>query len=297
MVGETTEEKYKQRIGKLKTLGVAIHPNLKAQEVYNILKADGNKTEGTIKTYIVALLNYIGKTKGFEKVRDDLYNMMMRIKGEINNEVGKNELQGKQIENYEDWTKIEGVYTKMKNQDNEKQVNYKKLLIVSLYVLFPPRRIQDYTHMYVVPTRQQTKDTTKNYYVNTKEGYYIFNVYKTKKQLRQQIFGVPKGLDSIIKHYISTYGVIGRLLDYDSDGSLIKRLHEIFNDELKKSISVDILRHSYITYRKQKGMTVNESKLLASQMGHGVQSQSEYDKFKGKGKGKGKGNKIPFINY
>ena len=65
-----------------------------------------------------------------------------------------------------------------------------------------------------------------------------------------------------------------------SDGALIMRLKSIFNSYNNKQVSINILRHSYITYKHQKGEldTVEQREKLASKMGHSIQLQLEYYK-------------------
>jgi hypothetical protein len=78
---------------------------------------------------------------------------------------------------------------------------YTDALLLALYMFFPPRRLE-YCEMVIKDHKPKELDPNLNYYINRRNGYFIFNNYKTVKKYKTQYFEVPQDLDIIIKQYI-----------------------------------------------------------------------------------------------
>lgn len=144
-----------------------------------------------------------------------------------------------------------------------------KKLIVSFYILIPPRRLKDYEYLYY----NALENKINNYYdSNTKE--LIFNNYKTSKKYGPQHIKVPETLHVIIEKYVSEKNIKNNemIIKYSSS-SLYHKLFGLL------SCSVDGLRHSYVNnfYNKKFPMS-NEIEELAYLMGHDVKTNLRYRK-------------------
>lgn len=190
-------------------------------------------------------------------------------------------------ENWVDWnTDVVGLYNQMKVNANalfklktitpEQLYELSKFVLLSLYVLFPPRRIVDYSLLKF----GKSKNPDKEFNYVTKDSI-IFNQYKTKKAYGQQVFSLPPELQTILKKwkpYCSTDFVITNKSG-DNDGFSSNGITRMLNDIFKpKDVSANLLRHSYITEFLKSDRTLVESDELAAKMAHSVGQQSLYKK-------------------
>jgi hypothetical protein len=186
----------------------------------------------------------------------------------------KNELSEREKKQFLSWDKI----LEIKDQIF-KSNSIKDKMIIALYTLIPPRRTLDYAEMiYVVNEPEQTN---KNYLIDNKKM--IFNVYKTSNVYKQQIITVPDDLQNIITQYITECKIKPNdlLLGFPSSNGLtvyLSRLISKYNKGI--GFSVDILRHSYITSRRNdlfgKCTTVEEMIDFASKMSHSLLQELLY---------------------
>jgi len=135
----------------------------------------------------------------------------------------------------------------------------------------PPRRSLD---MALLKIRNYSK--TDNYY---KSGKLYFNKYKTSDKYGLQVLEVPEELNTIIKKWIKINE--GDYLLFSSNGNpltssqITRMLNKIFDG---KKISVDMLRHIYLTnYYKHMPDLIKMEK-LASDMGHSINTAMTYIK-------------------
>jgi hypothetical protein len=146
-------------------------------------------------------------------------------------------------------------------------------IILSFYHLIPPRRSLDLVKFKV---RNMDKDTD-NYMVGRKM---IFNEYKTKNIYGKQSVTIPQKLKHIIDKWTGLH--TNDYLIFNENGTpftsaqLTHRLNRIFGG---KKVSVNMLRHSFITYNvlpNTPALTKMES--VARDMGHSVDTQVLYKK-------------------
>ena len=113
-------------------------------------------------------------------------------------------------------------------------------------VFIPPRRSKDF-----VDFKIKDIDKEKNNYLD--KNKLIYNSYKTSKTYGQQSVEIPKQLNQILKKWISVNPTNYLLFDTNfnalSSVKLNQRLNKIFDE---KKISVNILRHSFLTDKYKK---------------------------------------------
>ena len=157
------------------------------------------------------------------------------------------------LETYEKLKNEADPLIKKKNMDNDTVMKY---VVLSLYVLQPPRRSLDYTKMMVVPIYNENLD--KNYnYLDLKNKQFIFNNYKTRGTYQAQIVKVSDVLFKLLKSYRKE----GRLLSSKNGKELTSpQITHLLNSIFGKKISVSMLRNIYLTSLygdEQKTLTKN----------------------------------------
>lgn len=149
-------------------------------------------------------------------------------------------------------------------------------LIYCLYTLAPPVRA-DYAEMPVVGYYGKThkNDIKKNYCVmHDRNGYFIFNKYKTEKKYGQLKIPIPSELYTVIKERVN----VGELLlpSVSSPSTLSKRVMTIFTKLSGKAMGIGLLRHSYITTYLSTVQRITDKADLAMRMMHSWVTQETY---------------------
>ena len=200
---------------------------------------------------------------------------MMKDAKDIHEEYKEQKKTEKQKENWLSVQEIEDKYNKLLRQVQDifkkKAIANVSIIIDYLLVaflsghLFPPRRSLDYA-LLKWKNFDQNED---NYY---KRGKCYFNKYKTSDTYGLAKLDVPKEVDSILKKWLkinpSEYVLISSNNKPLSSSQITKILNKIFG----KDVSVNMLRHIYLT-NYYKGMPkLSNMEKLASSMGHNVET-------------------------
>jgi len=144
-------------------------------------------------------------------------------------------------------------------------------VMLAVYTLIPPRRIQDYILMKI---KSKTIDMgADNFYM---KGAFHFRTYKTAKFMGLQIEKLPKELDTIIKKWILVNPTDYLFFDWKKEQLTGPALTKMLNAIFGKNISVNILRHVYVT--EKAGPLIAELQKTASAMGHDLHMQQQYIK-------------------
>lgn len=146
-------------------------------------------------------------------------------------------------------------------------------VLLSMYVLIPPRRSMDYT-VFKIRNFNEASDSEDNYMVNynknKKKGLvsFVFNTYKNSKRLgRQVINDIPKTLERLIEMW-KTYNKSDYLLINNqgkpvSQSRIASWLNDIFGG---RQISTSMLRHIFLT-NKYKDVDLQDLTDTANAMG------------------------------
>ena len=148
----------------------------------------------------------------------------------------------------------------------------------------PPRRLE-YSNM-IILIENNEKELLKdhNYLIcdiNYNAKYFIFKNYKTSNVFGEQKILIPESLSNIIKEYIlfKKKKNKDKLFNINSN-TLGKNISKIFNIIYNEKISLRWLRISYATYIRKKNLSNNELKDISEKMGHGIVTNSRYNKIK-----------------
>jgi hypothetical protein len=157
----------------------------------------------------------------------------------------------------------------LSTRDLEKIQDY---IIASVYTLIPPRRLMDYSEF-------KLKDFVEDEDNYMKNGIFYFNKFKTAK-FKKDSFKVPTKLKNLIQKWgritNSPYLLFqSRNKDKQISPSFLNStLHRIFG----KKISVNNLRHSYLTEYYKDTPALKDMKELNEKMGHSLETSLEYVK-------------------
>ena len=238
---------------------------------------------GTAKNIFSAIIWSLKKVEAPSEVIAKYSIEISRINKIQNRAAMRNRKTPKQIKNWVSWSEVLKVYEKLKclKEGPFRKKYLRKFTILSLYVLFPPRRINDYALM--VYTTKTPKDMNCNYYVLHKQPYFLFNNYKTSGSFGSQKFFINKDLSDILDEYIREETVQDGdlLLGMWSAKSLTRILQDIFVEYLGKKVSAQILRRSYLTFMnsKNKLKRLSTRNRVANMMSHNVTTALTYPKF------------------
>jgi len=247
------------------------------------------KEISTKTNYFKSIVGILKRLKGYTNI-SKYYSKMMMINKKAYEEIkSTNELTKNEKLNYVNWEDI-------KNMPTDKLNAYHKLLF-ALSVYLPPRRLE-YKSLRLIRDTDILEDD-KNYLIVDKNNNalsIVYNVYKTSKDYgTYEIDLTQKDIEPYIyfskvrnalKEFLNTYNIKDNQLIF-GQGLTIKEytdftrvLNKTFKYFAPKKISVNILRHSYLTWvYSHKTLSVKMMKLLAEYMGHSVLEALRYRKF------------------
>ena len=205
------------------------------------LDSDENKDNDKIKNIISKFREQVKKDKNSNETRED-----------------EQKLTEQQMKNFIPWDEIMKIYEEIKIEAEPlfkiKQLNISqfrtlmKYVILSVYVLIPPRRALDFINFKIRGEIDKEKD---NYYnkKSKKPSEFIFNSYKLAKKLGTQTVEIPSSLKNIIDKWIGKNPY--EYLFVDSTGKKLSqnKITEILNQIFKKNVGVSLLRHAWITQK------------------------------------------------
>ena len=186
-----------------------------------------------------------------------------------------------QLKNYVPWDKVRECFASLKAARNVDSIIHRDFVIVSVYYLFPPRRVMDYAFMHVTE-REEDLSLDKNYFVINHGGksFFVFRKYKNSECFGTQRIYVIDELAEIIKEYVKKYKISGSLFDIEYE-SFSNVLSGAFSDFCGKNVKPNILRHSYLGYlrmTKELDKTITFRKKVAYCMAHSLFLQEIYIK-------------------
>lgn len=243
------------------------------------------KKRKTILSAIIVLLDDDNNKTAIKKYRD----IMMKDSNKSKEEDIKQNKTDKQADNWLSYDEVLKVYNTLKS-DNAHLLKKDKLtknefqrlqnyIILSMYVLIPPRRLLDYTEM-----KLRNYDKEKDNYIDDKFKSLVFNKYKTSKYYEQQKVDIPIKLKNILKRWFNINKNDYLFVDSKNNKLSPVKLNQRLNNIFDNNISVNMLRHIFITDSGKvfpKNMpSLEERKKIAEDMGHNVSEQELYRKIK-----------------
>ena len=263
---EEDEEKLLENMKYIKEVDILIKTITKKYE--NIQSRKGYMAPFlTLTSYLKSLnkMNYDKIRIEFEKV----YNEIIGIRKE--NERPKTE---NLIEDFREETILE--LSKKLGSDDK--------LIYQFYTLQPPRRNEDVSRIEIINEgyEKEKLDKNKNYIVIDKNNIakeIIYNYYKTKKDYGTQIITITnenlkKTIQKDILRHKKKEG--DKLFNYSRADTFGNAITRIFSKVYNMRITLNTIRHSYITWEMREVRNIRYLENLALLMGHSVKEQQLY---------------------
>lgn len=264
-----------------------------------------HKKATTRRNAYIAIVSLLSTLVGKEdkKLHDKYYAMMKEANKNIRADMLTHKKSIQQSDNWITWQDVEEKWQELADKvdefKDERHLNYDQytillqFMILSLYVLQPPRRNKDYYARVIKNPRYDPTD--HNYselnYVDLDNDEFIFNDYKTKRTQGTQKFDIPSSLMKVIKLYLKFHphvtreelkrknGVIDTQFLVNYDGSSLNSTNAItyiLNKIFGRKIGSSMLRHSYLTAKY--GEIEDERELDAQKMAHSVGMAVNYIK-------------------
>jgi integrase len=224
----------------------------------NLMTYRPNIRKTKLSAFIVALDQKDKTPKETADIIEDLRKQLYFDAEETEKQEEKQKLTKTQEENYITWEEVMKVYESLKTEAeplfklenvNKKQFNkLQEFVLLSMYVLTPPRRSLDYAQFKI-----SNPDLEKDNYMITKgrkkEATLIFNAYKNSKRLGKQEIKISNALRNIINKWM-----LKNPYDYlivNNGGKKIEqpKINLILNNVFGRNIGSSMLRHIFLTQK------------------------------------------------
>jgi hypothetical protein len=165
-----------------------------------------------------------------------------------------------------------------KKLDKTNYNSFLEFVIVSLYVLHPPARA-DYANMRVfIDDSQIPPDYSDNYCVLQTNPRFVFHKYKNAKHKGVSVVDIDPELHNILldwmeinetDYLLSSFFKTKKEYNLYTEGTLCRRISVIFNKYTKVPVSINSLRHSYVSYTSKHEMeNYTKKQDIANKMMH-----------------------------
>lgn len=276
-ISETTQKKYLQKLNYL-------FERTDVDGLLDVLNSFDNINSRI--TYFTAVLGSRKHSQTFARAIQNVFESINTAYMELlssNKETIKTEVKSEREKAaWVDWKDIlKQVPKAPKAGDSMTQ----EQVLLAIYTLIPPVRL-DYNALSIV---QYPATIEKGNYLqiqNKNKMSLILTEYKTSETYGATTIVVPTRLCKIINSYLET--MPKKKFLFSPKGSLDKpfKTAESFGaylrDTLKaifeKPLTIDILRHSYITWLKRNDVSSSKKKKAAKIMGHSLEMQEAYVK-------------------
>lgn len=227
------------------------------------------------KTILSALVVY---SQGNNDTVDKYRTLMMKDGVTYKNEILKQKKTDTQTENWITQQETKDIFNRLEREtkpimkvglspaDMDKVQDF---IISAIYTMIPPRRLMDYTEFKL----RNINDKEDNYMKGTS---FYFNKFKTSR-FGLDSFKIPIKLKNIIQKYMTLHDNDYLLFSRGkkiSTPQLNLRLHRIFGNK----VSVNALRHSFLSEMYAGMPALEEMDKVAHEMGHNIQTALEYVK-------------------
>ena len=300
---EKTFTKYLNDINNVRKLYFGIDD--KKQKVFNdfgflrdtpkvlkILKDRYSHTTTSYSTMINSISAILARLNNYNDIYTNVYkplNIELAIKKKKELLDTENQLTEKEKKLFKTWDVITSEQTEeaVRNTDINPVEN---TVLYYLYTQLPPRRLE-YGSLIIAIDGQFDDDNKSNYVVlnskMTKVNRIILNTYKTSKTYGKYVISnVPEKLsDSIVELIQEQDYKAGEYLFMNSKGkpyagaSFSARLKQVFEQAIGTPLTLNVLRHSFISYHLRTGTTAKQKNEWAMAMGHSTETQDLYRRY------------------
>jgi hypothetical protein len=292
----TIVKKYKELIKEIGDKSAKVQMNI-LQVILLFLNPENNIPDTTNK-YIKQLANIPDK----KKVYDEITEIFNGLKAEYQTEQEEQTMNTKQQENHIDYAELQKAYTKLYDQvkyiekldpktvANDLVYEYQKYVILSFYLAKEPTR-GEIGDAYFIKTKRDykfleelKKKNTRINYIDFPAGKLVLGDFKNVATAGPKELTLEKPIMAVLKKWKRLNKT--RYLITKKDGEPIGHkymynvLTNIFQDLLgekgeNKKISVNVLRHTYISEELKGDTMLKKKKKMAENMLHSVSTQEK----------------------
>jgi len=243
------------------------------KDTESIINKIKEKKDTTARSYIIAICSILKNDPKMKKQQEIYYKLLIEYNDKLKNNNTKSD---KQKEEWISQNEVKEIYNNLEDEaklllkkKNLNEDEYNKLLsyiVLSLYVLQPPRRNLDYLKMIAVAKYKGIEDKNFNYF-DIANKKMIFNNYKTKGTYQSQEIDVDEKLYLILLMWIKKFKIKSYILqkmdntELDKNG-ITKILYKIFD----KKIGSSLLRNIYLTdkYSDKNQEKAKDAKMMGN---------------------------------
>jgi hypothetical protein len=274
-ISQKTQENY---ISKLKTL--------EKREAFKndlIKYLDGIEVPNTRIAYQTAIIGTAKHSPTFKaNIGNDILDKVITSQNDFI--TLQKPLKGTQLktayesENWIDWKDLKKL---TKDRTEPTQEN----MLIHLYTMIAPSRL-DFHNLLIVRPNQQVKEQKQNYIqlLTKKKAKLVLQEYKTSQTYGKNEIDLPLKLVAFLNEYIEEHPDNIYLFEkqtnnhqpFGSPETFARYLKDVFFKLTGKKISVDLLRHSFITDFRSGDISLKAKEKVAKQMGNSVETQEHY---------------------
>jgi len=259
---------------KLETPDDIIEHHKEILESLMTYKPNIRKTK--LSAFIVVLDQKDDTPDDVKEIIDNYRKQLFADADDVDKDEKKQKLTESQEKNYITWDEVLKIYENLRTEAeplfklenlNKKQYNkLQEFVLLSLYVLTPPRRSLDYAQFKI----KSIDESTDNYMTvkgRKKEGTLVFNAYKNSKRLGKQEVKISNALRNIIQKWMLKNP--NEYLITTNTGNRIEqpRVNLMLNNIFNKNIGSSLLRHIYLTH-KYGDVDLEEMEKTTHEMGN-----------------------------
>lgn len=261
-----TASSIKVYVSSIRSIAKDIGKNLTSvDEIYDnqkiILQSLQKYKASVRKTRLSAVIVAVDRKKENTLEIEDMLKDYRKMLYEDASTIEKRETAQKITESQEDsfipWSDIMELYNelkiqctplfKMKNFDSQIFTKLQQFVLLSCYVLIPPRRSKDYA-MFKLRNIDKDKDNYMTIIGQKRQGYFVFNSYKNSGKLGKQTVEIPSSLKLIIQKWSDLTGSDYLISTREGTPVTQVRINQILNSLFyPKNIGSSMLRHIYLT--------------------------------------------------
>lgn len=297
-VSENTIEVFKASLKRIEKVFDSKIEKLKYSFLYNpqiFLKLLENE-DYSLNTIYASIASNV-KLCGLLNCNQNILNKNLKILTDLKHKRDTYTLeQMKNLKEQNNWVEYKDIINKLDSvkEDfilNSSYEDYRNFLLLNLMIKELPVRLGNFSDMYLkqnININNINKLDKENYLIINKNSYiFVFNKYKTVKQYGTQIHIVEDILlDELLDIYFTKYYNKNNkyfLVDKNNNSLNSKQigviLKSITNKLFNKNISVDLIRHIYITNFLNKNPSLKDKIKLANIMNHSLIQQEFYKKY------------------
>jgi hypothetical protein len=213
------------------------------------------------RSYLISIVATLKGVRNYDMVSKFYWDLMMKLAEDLKTNNTKSETQK---ENWLSQAEVMEIYKELGERAvpliSQKKVTEKEwntildFVVLSLYVLNPPRRNKDYAEMLYMNAPKELPENYKDFnYYNAKDNIFEFFSYKTKNTYGLQETAVNEELKHILAQYLKLHPLRKNknfylLTHYDgSPLSSVNAITRILNKIFNRKIGASMLRNIYLS--------------------------------------------------